>query len=582
MVLHNNNNSRCCYNMNPVKNTQYYYNVKCLYIILIIIIVMLHIDHDVNTNGSVHGMVVVALSSSSTTKQTTTATTTTVRKSMIFDHNNDNNETIAATRQQQQQQQYTIKQNDNNRFIDKNKKNLIDTITTNRRRTKSTTMKKMTMNENNNTSRTNTNNDPIMPMSSSTATTMKTQMEQFNFKDNDQPMIKALKDRIRSLQRDDNNIDFEKNASTILTNSDNVPSPSPLIITTTTPTLYSNPMNTMTYGPTYIDKCYVCNNDSKQYIKYPNNTVYYVGEIFQCNHLELAGRIGYIPSSSDSTSSGTALCTLAQNAISNSNCGCHTNSTNTSGLNSTDNDIDNIPTSSPSITYTPTITMSPTYTEICYLCGNENIYIDNPIKELMIFNELTNCNTLDIYSRTIGFPKDICNIISQQSYQICGCSKTIPPTPIITASPTISYIPTITSQPSYQIKCNICNHNNNDTNEYILDPSKSYNETLIIRSKKYNCNTLQDAALSGLINSESCTIIQNANVDAIQLRSTTSTRNSNSNNINNGCTCIPPITSTTDGIPSSSYAITITRTIIATMVTTALLITTIMTMIIME
>lgn len=211
---------------------------------------------------------------------------------------------------------------------------------------------------------------------------------------------------------------------------------------------------TVTTTPTYSEKCYVCGGADDMFVSCPNTTYTdFFGKDVPCGALEILGKSGQLP---------PEVCSVVQSSV-NSTCTCTGTPPNIPDIDNPD--CPSIPTQSPTITVTattmiptpfvsspllpttPSISLKPSNdnnsTSVCYVCDDENLYIQYPNNNVTIpsMNYTANCQTLDEIGRDGQLQSDICIAIISFVKVQCGCSTTRAPT----ISPTIIDDPPIQS-----------------------------------------------------------------------------------------------------------------------------------------
>lgn len=190
----------------------------------------------------------------------------------------------------------------------------------------------------------------------------------------------------------------------------NSPSTAPPL--TFTPTITANP--TTTPSPTYAEKCLVCGGDTSLFVTKAMADVTVDGMVLSCGELEEAGSSGIIP---------PRVCMEAMLAAEEV-CGC-------APAPSPDGAPTIIPsTLEPTTTAYPTVTSSPTYSEKCFVCGDDeapevtNNNNNNADGSITIGGTVWSCSTVQELGAA-GYlpPGAVCASIQKQAKVSCACSS---------------------------------------------------------------------------------------------------------------------------------------------------------------
>lgn len=231
--------------------------------------------------------------------------------------------------------------------------------------------------------------------------------------------------------------------------------------------------------PTYMNKCYVCDNETARVVN-PTNKVLIFNEAATCSDIEYEGRHGLIP---------PQHCTIIKAAVQDA-CSCE--------------DVpipvaipkNEFPTMAPTMTSKPTTTVMPTDKEKCHVCnGDANQIVTNNLQLIQLQGQTGTCIDLHDDGLEGYIHPDLCPEAQNQAAMYCNCT-TIP-----ILDPTTSPAPSTSPYPSYSEKCYVCN---DDANQRITAVQQIVN----VDGRIGTCFDLQEQGLEGYIHPSLCSDAQ--------------------------------------------------------------------------
>jgi hypothetical protein len=240
------------------------------------------------------------------------------------------------------------------------------------------------------------------------------------------------------------------------------------------------PLPTVTFSPTYSEKCYVCLPGNHTSIQ--DASVVVDNLAMTCGDLEEAGLKQMIP---------PKLCPEAQTQA-QSVCGCVSNSPVASP----------VVTFEPTITAYPTTTASPTYAEKCLVCGDRSLKVTNEKTVVTVDGMVLNCGELEKAGATGIMPPRVCPEAMQAAEDSCGCAgaPSGAPTTLSTLEPTTTAYPTITNSPSYSEKCEVCGN--------AIFHVTNRDAWITIGGIAWSCQTVEEFGATGNLPPDMCSMVQ--------------------------------------------------------------------------
>lgn len=232
--------------------------------------------------------------------------------------------------------------------------------------------------------------------------------------------------------------------------------------------------------PTYMNKCYVCGNETAGVVN-PTNQVLIFDEASTCSEIEHEGRIGLIP---------PQHCNIVQVAVQDA-CSCRQNAPIPAPFVTNE-----FPTIEPTITTKPTTTVMPTFKEKCYVCnGDANQIVTNGLQLIQLEGQTGTCVELHDNGLEGYIPPQLCSEAQNQAAMYCNCTM------ISISEPTTSPAPSASPYPSYSEKCYVCH---DDANQRVT----AVDLLVHVDGRVGTCGDLEEQGLEGYIHPSLCSDAQ--------------------------------------------------------------------------